>query len=108
MCSGSADDFVVRVGIGKWLQHLGTAVLETLLLSDLFLVVDIAESAWNFEIEDKLASQIESFVGSTDPRARAGYGSAEVSDRRPRPSGAANDGDQRREHNGRVRRGLAL
>ncbi|MGA2529251.1 MAG: hypothetical protein ABSG36_08845 [Acidimicrobiales bacterium] len=63
MCSGSADDFVVRVGIGKWLQHLGTAVLETLLLSELFLVVDVAESVWNFEIEDKLASQIESFVG---------------------------------------------
>ena len=63
MLSGSPDDFVVRIGIGKWLQHLGIAVIETLLLSDLFLVVDVAESAWNIEIEDKLSKQIESFVG---------------------------------------------
>lgn len=61
--SGEPDDFTVRIGIGKWLQHLGVAALETLLLSDLFLVVDVAESAWNFEIEDKLAKQIESLVG---------------------------------------------
>jgi hypothetical protein len=62
LLSGSSDDFVVRIGIGKWLQHLGTAALETLLLSDLFLVVDVAETAWNLEIEDKLVKQIESFV----------------------------------------------
>jgi hypothetical protein len=60
--SGSADDCVVRVGIGKWLEHLATAALETLLLSDLFLAVDVAESAWNLEIEDKLVKQIRSFV----------------------------------------------
>jgi hypothetical protein len=63
LLSGSADHATVRIGIGKWLQHLGVAVLETLLLSDLFLVVDVAESAWNLEIEGKLAKQIESFVG---------------------------------------------
>ena len=60
--SGDPSDYTVRIGIGKWLQHLGVAVLETLLLSDLFLVVDVAESAWNIEIEDKLAKKIESFV----------------------------------------------
>jgi len=61
--SGDPDDFTVRIGIGKWVEHLVTAALETLLLSDLFLVVDVAEMAWNVEIEDKLAKQIESFVG---------------------------------------------
>ena len=61
--SGSPDDFTVRVGIGKWLKDLGVAVLETLLLSDLFLVVDVADSAWNIEIEDKLMKKIASFVG---------------------------------------------
>jgi hypothetical protein len=35
------------------LEHLGVAALETLVLSDLFLVVDVAETAWNFEIEGK-------------------------------------------------------
>ena len=63
LISGTPDDFTVRLGIGKWLQHLGVAMLETLLLSDLFLVVDIAESAWNIEIEDKLAKDITSLVG---------------------------------------------
>ncbi len=53
----------MRIGIGKWLQHLATAALETLLLSDLFLLVDVAETAWNLEIEDKLVNQVRSFVG---------------------------------------------
>jgi len=63
MISGNPNDFTVRIGIGKWLQHIGVAALETLLVSDLFLVVDVAESAWNFEIEDRLVKQIEAFVG---------------------------------------------
>jgi predicted ATPase len=61
--TGEPNDFTVKVGIGKWLQHLGVAAIETLLISDLFLVVDVAETAWNFEVEDKLVRQIESFVG---------------------------------------------
>jgi hypothetical protein len=63
MISGNPADFTVRIGIGKWLQHLGVAVIETLLISDLFVVVDVAESAWNLEIEDKLVKDIKSFVG---------------------------------------------
>ncbi|MHB8294796.1 MAG: hypothetical protein ACYDH5_09290 [Acidimicrobiales bacterium] len=61
--SGDPADFTVRISIGRWLQHLGVAALETLLLSDLFLVVDVADAAWNVEIEDKLARKIKSFVG---------------------------------------------
>ncbi len=63
LVSGAPEDFTVRIGIGKWVEHLAVMGLETLLISDLFLVVDVAETAWNFEIEDKLAKQIESFVG---------------------------------------------
>jgi len=63
LVSGDSNDFTVRVGIGKWLEHLGVAALETLLLSELFLVVDVAEMVWNLEIENKLVKQIESFVG---------------------------------------------
>ena len=61
--SGDPDDFTVRVGIGKWKEHLATAAIETLLLSELFLVVDVAEMAWDVEIENKLMGQIRSFVG---------------------------------------------
>jgi hypothetical protein len=63
LVSGSPEDFTVRIGIGKWVEHLAVMALETLLISDLFLVVDVAETAWNFEIEDKLAKHIESIVG---------------------------------------------
>jgi hypothetical protein len=63
MIAGSPDDFTVRIGIGKWLEHLAVAAVETLLISALFLVVDVAETAWNLEIEDKLVKDIRSFVG---------------------------------------------
>jgi hypothetical protein len=63
LISGDSNDFTVRIGIGKWLEHLSVAAVETLLLSALFLVVDVAEMAWNVEIEDKLIKQIEAFVG---------------------------------------------
>ncbi len=63
LISGESNEFTVRIGIGKWREHLGVAAVETLLLSELFLVVDVAEMAWNLEIENKLAKQIESFVG---------------------------------------------
>ncbi len=61
--SGQPSDFTVRFGIGKWLEHLGVAAIETLLLSDLFLVVDVADSAWNFEVENKLIDDVKKFVG---------------------------------------------
>lgn len=61
--AGSPEDFTVRFGIGKWLEHLGVAALETLLLSDLFLPVDVAESAWNIEIEDKVIKDVSTFIG---------------------------------------------
>jgi hypothetical protein len=61
--TGIPADFTVRIGIGKWLEHLGVAAIETLLISELFLVVDVADAAWNIEIEDKLVKDIKSFVG---------------------------------------------
>jgi hypothetical protein len=63
LVSGDSNDFTIRIGIGKWLEHLGVAALETLLLSELFLVVDVAEMAWSLEVENKLAKQTESLVG---------------------------------------------
>lgn len=63
MISGTPADFTVRIGIGKWLEHLVVTALETLLLSDLFLVVDVAETAWNLEIEDKLVKDLKAFIG---------------------------------------------
>ena len=63
LISGEPDDFTVRIGIGRWLQHLGVAAVETLFLSALFLAIDVAEMAWNVEIELRLARHIESLIG---------------------------------------------
>ena len=61
--SGTSADFTVRFGIGKWLEHLGVAAIETLLISDLFLIVDVADSLWSLEVEDKLIADVKKFVG---------------------------------------------
>jgi len=61
--TGDSNDFTVKMGIGKWLEHLGVTAAEVLLLTPLFLAVDVPEMAWNLEIENKLAKQIATFVG---------------------------------------------
>jgi hypothetical protein len=63
LISGQPNDCSVRIGIGKWIEHLAVTAMETLLVSGLFLIVDVAETAWNLEIEHKLVKAVESFVG---------------------------------------------
>ena len=63
LIDGEPDNFTVRIGVGKWIEHLGVAVVETLLLSSLFILVDVPEMAWNLHIEGQIAKQIASFVG---------------------------------------------
>jgi len=65
MIDGEPNNFTVRVGIGRWLKHLGITAAEALLLSELFLLVDVPETLWNFEVESKILKQIDSFVGQT-------------------------------------------
>jgi len=60
--NSEGSDLTIDVGIGKWLEHLGIAAVETLLLSDIFLLIDIGESVWTLEIENKLVKAIESMV----------------------------------------------
>lgn len=62
LIDGQPADFTVRVGVGKWLKHLGITAIETLLLSDLFLLVDVPETLWNLEIENKIMKTIDSFI----------------------------------------------
>jgi hypothetical protein len=63
LIDGEPDNFTIRTGVGKWLEHLAVAAVETLLLSELFLVVDVAETAWNVEIENKLAKKVAELIG---------------------------------------------
>jgi hypothetical protein len=61
--TGTSSDFTVRFGIGKWLQNLGVASAETLLLSDLFLPIDVVDSLWSLDIENKIIADVKKFVG---------------------------------------------
>ncbi len=61
--SGQPNDFTVHIGIGKWVQNLAVAAVETLLLSVLFLAVDVPEMLWTTHVEGELSKQIQSVVG---------------------------------------------
>jgi hypothetical protein len=61
--SGQPNDFSVHIGIGKWVQNLAVAAVETLLLSWLFLAVDVPEMLWTRHVEGELAKKITELAG---------------------------------------------
>ncbi len=61
--SGQPNDFTVHIGIGKWIQNIAVVAVETLLLSVLFLAVDVPEMLWNTHVEGQMAQQVQSIVG---------------------------------------------
>jgi hypothetical protein len=58
MISGQPNDFTVHVGIGKWVQNIAVAAVETLLLSVLFLAVDVPEMLWTTHVEKEIIRKI--------------------------------------------------
>ena len=63
LIQGEPNNFTVRVGIGKWVQNIAVATVETLLISELFLPLDVGEMLWNVEVEKKLLKKIDDLVG---------------------------------------------
>lgn len=63
MISGNANDFSVHIGIGKWIQNIAVAAAEALLLSLLFLAVDIPEMLWTVHVENEILKRITQLVG---------------------------------------------
>jgi hypothetical protein len=61
--SGQPNDFTVHIGIGRWVQNIGVTAVETLLLSVLFLAVDVPEMLWTTHVEGKLVKEVQSIVG---------------------------------------------
>ncbi len=43
MIGGYPNNFVIIIGIGKWIQNIAVVAIDTLLLSTLFLIVDVPE-----------------------------------------------------------------
>ena len=61
--AGDPNDFTVHIGIGKWVQNIGVAAVEVLLLSVLFLAVDVPEMLWTTHVEKGIAKEISQLVG---------------------------------------------
>jgi hypothetical protein len=52
----------VIAGVGSWIKNLAITAVETLLLSELFLVVDVPEMLWNKHVESQLMKKIDEIV----------------------------------------------
>ena len=63
MISGNPNDFAIHIGIGKFIQNIAIAAVETLLLSFLFLAVDIPEMLWTVHVENEILNKITRMVG---------------------------------------------
>jgi hypothetical protein len=61
--AGEPNDFSVHIGIGKWIQNITVAAAEAILLSVLFLAVDVPEMLWTVHVENGIAKQITQLVG---------------------------------------------
>ena len=63
MITGQPNDFVVHIGIGKWILNIVVAATDALLLSWLFLAVNIPEMLWTRHVEGDAARKISEMAG---------------------------------------------
>ena len=59
MVTGGPKEVKVSLGVGKWLQNLGVAVIEGIILTPLLWLVEIPLGLWSFEIENQFWSYME-------------------------------------------------
>ena len=63
LITGQPNDFSIHIGIGKLIQNLAVAAAETLLLTWLFLAVDVPEMLWTEHVEEGIVKEITQIVG---------------------------------------------
>ena len=63
LITGQPNDFSIHIGVGKWIQNLAVAAVEAILLSWLFLAVDVPEMLWTQHVERGIAKEITQVVG---------------------------------------------
>lgn len=63
LLTGDPNDFTIHIGIGKWIQNLAVMAAEVILLSALFLAVDVPEMMWTTHVENGIAKEISNMVG---------------------------------------------
>ena len=52
LIAGQPNDFTIHVGIGKWIQNLPETAIEALLISILFIPVDVPEILWKAPVTE--------------------------------------------------------
>jgi hypothetical protein len=62
MIAGQPNDFTVHIGIGRFIQNLAVTAAEAVLLSTLFLAVDIPEMLWTRHVEDEIIKEIKRII----------------------------------------------
>lgn len=63
LITGEPNDFSIHVGIGKFIQNLSVVAVETVLVTWLFLAVDVPEMLWTREVEKTIIKEITQIVG---------------------------------------------
>jgi hypothetical protein len=63
LITGQPNDFSIHIGIGKLIQNLAVAAAETLLLTWLFLAVDVPEMLWTEHVEKDIVKEITQIIG---------------------------------------------
>lgn len=63
MITGEPNDFAIHIGIGKFIQNIAVIAAEALLLSALFLAVDIPEMLWTRHVESEILKRITQIIG---------------------------------------------
>jgi hypothetical protein len=62
MIVGEPNNFAIHIGIGRLIRNLAIAGAETVLLSGLFLAVDIPEMLWTRHVENEILKRIVEMV----------------------------------------------
>ena len=55
----------VTAGVGKWLQNIAVTAIEAILLSELFLAVDVPEMLWTEHIESNLMKKLDEIISTS-------------------------------------------
>ena len=58
------DELKVTTGIGKWVQDMVVTALETVLITPLFLAIDVPEMLWTEHVESNLMKKLDEIVAS--------------------------------------------
>lgn len=62
LISGEPNDFTIHIGIGKFLQNLAVMAVEAILITTLFIAVDIPEMLWTVRVENEIIQKINRIV----------------------------------------------